>query len=50
MFNIEYLQLGLIPYGLLIYWYTTKKIMPQILTKNMKRKISQIKQNETKKE
>ena len=50
MFNIEYLQLGLIPYGLLIYWYTTKKIMPQILTKNMKRKRSEIKPNETKKE
>jgi hypothetical protein len=40
MFNIEYLQLGLIPYGLLIYWYTTKKIMPQILKQSEKRKRS----------
>jgi len=50
MFNIGYLQLGLIPYGLLIYWYTTKKIMPQILTQSERRKRSSTKPNKTKKE
>ena len=41
---------GLIIYGGIIFWYVIKKIMPQILTQNMKRKRSKIKSNETKKE
>lgn len=39
-YNMEYLQIGLILYGLIIYWYATKKIMPQILLKSRERKRS----------
>jgi len=39
-YNIEYLQIGLILYGLVIYWYATKKIMPQILHRGRERKRS----------
>ena len=48
------IQLGLITvlimYGSIFFWYVTKKIMPQILTKSMRRKRSSTKPNETKKE
>ena len=29
--NIEYLQLVIFPYSLLLYWHATRKIMPRIL-------------------
>ena len=35
--EIEYLQVGLIFYGLLIYWWVTKKIMTRILPHKRKR-------------
>jgi len=41
LFSTEYfayLQLGLVVYGLTFYWYTTKKIMPRILSQNIRRK------------
>ncbi len=44
------LVIGLIIYGGIVFWYVITKIMPQILTKNMKRKRSEIKPNEAKKE
>ena len=37
LFKVEYLQFGLIFYGLIIYWYATKKIMPRILHVSHKR-------------
>ncbi len=37
-YAITYLQIGLIIYGSLIYWYTTTKIMPRILAKRRQRK------------
>jgi RsiW-degrading membrane proteinase PrsW (M82 family) len=33
-FDIEYLQFVLILYGFVIYWYSTKKIMPHILSQS----------------
>jgi hypothetical protein len=30
-YDIGYLQFGLVPYGLIIYWYATTRIMPKIL-------------------
>ena len=40
LYRIEYLQVGLVVYGLIIYWYATKKIMPQILSQSKRRKRS----------
>jgi len=40
LLEIQYLQLGLVIYGLIIYWYATVKIMPQILAENQPRKRS----------
>ena len=40
LYRIEYLQVGLVVYGLIIYWYATKKIMPQILLQSKRRKRS----------
>ena len=37
-FGLGYLQLGLVPYGLVVYWYATKKIMPQILSQSQRRR------------
>jgi len=37
-YNVEHLQIGLVLYGLIIYWYVTKKIMPQILSQSQRRK------------
>lgn len=37
-YDVEYLQVGIILYGLIIYWYATKKIMPLILSQSQKRK------------
>jgi hypothetical protein len=39
-FKVEYLQIGLIAYGLIVYWYALKRIMPQILPKSKLRKRS----------
>ena len=41
IFNISYLQIILIVYGIIIYWYATKKIMPRILKENQRRKRTQ---------
>lgn len=30
LFQVDYLQIGIIGYGILVYWYMTKKIMPRI--------------------
>ncbi len=40
IYRVEYLRIGLILYGLVIYWYMTKKIMPRILVQSQKRKRS----------
>ena len=40
LYKVEYLQIGLIIYGLIIYWYVTKKIMPRILPQNQRKKRS----------
>lgn len=40
LYNIGYLQVVLIAYGLIVYWYATKKIMPRILKKEKKVKSS----------
>jgi hypothetical protein len=37
LYEIEYLQIGLTVYGLIIYWYATKKIMTRILSQRRKR-------------
>ncbi|KYK30864.1 MAG: protease PrsW [Thermoplasmatales archaeon SG8-52-3] len=39
-YNIGYLQVILVAYGLILYWYATKKIMPRILEKNKKEEYS----------
>jgi hypothetical protein len=41
IFNIGYLQISLIAYGIIIYWYTAKKIMPRILKESQRRKRTQ---------
>ena len=38
IYRVEYLQLGLILYGVIIYWYATKRVMPQILSQNQRGK------------
>ena len=38
VYGLEQFQISLIFYGLIIYWYVTKKIMPQILTSTQRRK------------
>jgi hypothetical protein len=37
-FDVPYLQIGLILYGVVIYWYATTKVMPQILSQSNRRK------------
>lgn len=37
LYKVEYLQVGLIIYGFIIYWFVTKKIMPRILVQNKRR-------------
>jgi hypothetical protein len=39
-YNVEYLQIGLIIYGLVVYWYCTRKIMSKILSQSQRRKRS----------
>ena len=38
LYNIRYLHVFLVAYGLILYWYATKKIMPRILKDNKKEK------------
>jgi len=38
LINIVYLPIGLLPYGVVVYWFITSKIMSQILNQNQKRK------------
>jgi len=38
IYKLEHLQVYLVLYGLVIYWYATKKIMPNILNRNQRRK------------
>ncbi len=45
LLNIEYLQIGLVVYGLIIYWYVTKNIMPKILSQQKGRKRGNIRTN-----
>jgi hypothetical protein len=39
-YDVEYLQVGLILYGFVVYWYATRRIMPLILSQSQKRKRS----------
>ena len=38
IYKLEHLQVYLVLYGLVIYWYATKKIMPNIQNRNQRRK------------
>jgi len=40
LFQVGYLQIGLVGYGLILYWYATKKLMPRILLQSQRRKRS----------
>jgi hypothetical protein len=40
-FSISYLQIILVLYGIIVYWYATKKIMPRILQESQRRKRTQ---------
>jgi len=39
-YQVGYLQISLVGYGLVLYWYATKKIMPRILSRSQRRKRS----------
>jgi hypothetical protein len=41
LFRISYLQISLVIYGIIVYWYATKKIMPRILEESQRRKRTQ---------
>jgi hypothetical protein len=41
LFNISYLQISLVVYGIIVYWYAIKKIMPRILQESQRRKRTQ---------
>jgi hypothetical protein len=41
LFSISYLQISLVVYGIIMYWYATKKIMPRILKESQRRKRTQ---------
>lgn len=41
LFSISYLQISLVVYGIIVYWYATKKIMPRILQESQRRKRTQ---------
>jgi hypothetical protein len=40
-FSVSYLQIILVLYGIIVYWYATKKIMPRILQESQRRKRTQ---------
>lgn len=41
LLSISYLQIILVVYGIIVYWYATKKIMPRILQEGQRRKRTQ---------
>jgi hypothetical protein len=41
LFKVSYLQIILVIYGILVYWYATKKVMPRILEESQRRKRTQ---------
>jgi hypothetical protein len=41
LFSVSYLQISLVVYGIIVYWYATKKIMPRILEESQRRKRTQ---------
>jgi len=41
LFTISYLQISIVVYGIIVYWYATKKIMPRILEESQRRKRTQ---------
>ena len=41
LFSISYFQIILVGYGIIVYWYATKKIMPRILQEGQRRKRTQ---------
>jgi hypothetical protein len=41
LFNISYLQISIVIYGAIVYWYAIKKIMPRILQESQRRKRTQ---------
>jgi len=41
LFSISYLQISLVVYGIIVYWYAIKKIMPRILEESQRRKRTQ---------
>jgi hypothetical protein len=41
LFQIGYLQILLVIYGILLFWYATKKVMPRILQEGQRRKRTQ---------
>ncbi len=41
LLKVTYLQIILVIYGIIIYWYATKKIMPRILDESQRRKRTQ---------
>jgi len=45
LLNIKNLQIGLIIYGLITYWFITKNIMPKILSQQKSRKRGNVKTN-----
>lgn len=40
LYGVGYLQISLVAYGLVLYWYVTKKLMPRILIHSQRRKRS----------
>jgi hypothetical protein len=41
LFQISYLQILIVIYGIILFWYTTKKVMPRILEEGQRRKRTQ---------
>lgn len=41
VFQVNYLQIILVIYGIIVYWYATKRIMPRILDESQRRKRTQ---------
>lgn len=41
LLSISYLQISLVVYGIIVYWYVIKKIMPRILQESQRRKRTQ---------
>jgi len=41
LFQVNYLQIILVIYGIIVYWYATKRVMPRILDESQRRKRTQ---------